>query len=731
MKKNRIRYLKFFLLMLFLTHLFQPLFPWWPRWTVEAQSQDSLEQPPGFQAWLNQQVTALFQPEKKAALFRLPRPAVFSRCSTPLIRAALQHSDLLDTSNRFILYRPTDAVGAYDYYGSVAVWSYDTPDGHFRIHYTEDNKYTDAVPDSDGNSGTVPPYVLSVAGALMAVWSQEIDHMAYSPPPADGLGGGNSLFDCYILNISSYGYTNRDTQGYPYIVIDNDYSDVCPNQDPNGTALGAIRVTVAHEFFHAVQLYYTGWTNQALWWEENTAVWIEDEVFDQVNDYLHYLGSPYEDLNHNGRWDAGEPYYDTRGEFVDFYGREWSGWFDWPFLPLNHVSYGNGQAKYQEYGGVIWAKYLSEKYGSEIIQDIFDQCRKTGESALSSIQTIIASKGSSLTSEFEAYKEKVLLRDFREGEWYPQVWHAVSLYQYPALLDSHTFYDSHHGGYIGNLDHLSSHYLCFQAPEGRGNIRLSFNKTGGTAELSCPLLLNTHGGGWERIDFPLDGSGLREVTISGFGNEAEYRRVIAIPINLSTSPSHDDASFTMEAAFEALPHYRISFSSGMNLFSPAIPKGQALDSHSFMIHHFDPNSSVSLSMYDGSAGQWIRNFWLEDPNGYSISGQSFNLVQGGLYVLYSKDSRAITLEASLEPDSSPLEPGMNFLSYTPQMLDGAQRNACTLLHNEGNKILTIRKHDNKRGTWENSYQFFHRCAGHNFSVIAGETYFVELGCDDK
>ena len=198
LKKNRIRYLKSFLLMLFLTHLFQFFSPWWPRWTVEAQSQDSVDQPPGFQFWLNQQVTALFQPEKEAALFRLQSPAIYSRCSTPLIRAALQHSDLLDTNNRFILYRPTDASDAYDYYGSVAVWSYDTPDGHFRIHYTEDNKYKDAVPGSDGNSSTVPPYILSVAEALITVWSQEIELMAYSPPPADGSAGGNSLFDCYI-----------------------------------------------------------------------------------------------------------------------------------------------------------------------------------------------------------------------------------------------------------------------------------------------------------------------------------------------------------------------------------------------------------------------------------------------------------------------------------------------------------------------------------------------------
>jgi hypothetical protein len=63
--------------------------------------------------------------------------------------------------------------------------------------------------------------------------------------------------------------------------LENDY-DGFPN-----TPVYNIQVTAAHEFNHAIQFGYDVWEES--WLMEATAVWMEDEVYDDVNDNLQYL----------------------------------------------------------------------------------------------------------------------------------------------------------------------------------------------------------------------------------------------------------------------------------------------------------------------------------------------------------------------------------------------------------------------------------------------------------
>ena len=84
---------------------------------------------------------------------------------------------------------------------------------------------------------------------------------------------------------------------------------------------------------------------------------------------------------------------------------------------------------------------------------------------LSLIKAELTYRGSSLTSELEEFKIKVLTREFEEGNSYPQVWHVGCYQQYPALFDSDTIYDSARGGFAGILNHLSAQYIRFKAPD--------------------------------------------------------------------------------------------------------------------------------------------------------------------------------------------------------------------------------------------------------------------------
>jgi hypothetical protein len=71
------------------------------------------------------------------------------------------------------------------------------------------------------------------------------------------------------------------------MVLDDDYavSEYGSYPDP----LDPARVTFAHEFNHLLQQSYDSF--QDVWMFESTAVWAEEQVYPQINDYLNYLPS--------------------------------------------------------------------------------------------------------------------------------------------------------------------------------------------------------------------------------------------------------------------------------------------------------------------------------------------------------------------------------------------------------------------------------------------------------
>ncbi len=158
----------------------------------------------------------------------------------------------------------------------------------------------DAPPGADGNPNTTPPWVDTNVDVFDQVWAQEIDTLGFRPPKSDGQSdnhGPNNKLDVYLANLGNqglYGYCtsddpNLDRPNYrfwnfsAFCVIDEDFAEFpLPG-------LPSLRVTAAHEFFHASQFAYD--IGEDLWLMEGTAVWMEDEVFDGVNDHLQYLGT--------------------------------------------------------------------------------------------------------------------------------------------------------------------------------------------------------------------------------------------------------------------------------------------------------------------------------------------------------------------------------------------------------------------------------------------------------
>ncbi len=212
-------------------------------------------------------------------------------------------SEAEQTKAQRILARPTD--GAADpqdqgYASSAAIEDFcnsyqDEKTQKFSdicIHWATSTADAPDLTDSDHN--TVPDYVDLVRGTLAQVWQREINELGYKPPLPDGQSGPTPGLDVYLADIGNdgiYGYCTNDKpkkdsrRQSAYCVLDNDYS--AEDFAPGVHGVEALQVSAAHEFFHAVQFAYD-WLERRFFME-GTAVWIEDEVFDEVNAHYEYL----------------------------------------------------------------------------------------------------------------------------------------------------------------------------------------------------------------------------------------------------------------------------------------------------------------------------------------------------------------------------------------------------------------------------------------------------------
>ncbi len=170
-----------------------------------------------------------------------------------------------------------------------------SPHGHFRIHFTRNGEHAVA---NAGISGT-PSYVFEAALAADSAYSLLVDGLGFLPPLPDNGIDGDEL-DIYIRdwNGSFYGmtYFGNSAPSITYLVIDNDYTE----SSYSTTGLAALRVTIAHEFFHMVQLRYAypfEPVSSNAYWYEISSVWMEEKCYPEVDDYHTYVTDNFRQSN--------------------------------------------------------------------------------------------------------------------------------------------------------------------------------------------------------------------------------------------------------------------------------------------------------------------------------------------------------------------------------------------------------------------------------------------------
>ena len=199
-----------------------------------------------------------------------------TKCGMPLAAMVYQHRAEL-SEETLALYDSTFPAK------NVASESFLSNSGKFTIFYETTGR--DAVPLGDANSNSVPDYVEWVAEAADSSYNYEILQLGFTDPIPSGYS-----YEVYIYDSNYYGLTRQvNNPAGTIIEIENDFVGFPSNTDPEGDQKGAIKVTMAHEFKHAIQYAENGWGGNSNSWAEMDATLYEEVVYDDVNDYYNYL----------------------------------------------------------------------------------------------------------------------------------------------------------------------------------------------------------------------------------------------------------------------------------------------------------------------------------------------------------------------------------------------------------------------------------------------------------
>ena len=298
------------------------------------------------------------------------------RCLTPLYRSLKRDWKQLEPATQKVLAKHL----ARPVFTGAAATPFPSPGGHFSIHYALSGSDAPDPADVDPQNG-VPDYVDKVAAVFDHVYSVEVNVMGYKAPPV-------GRYDVYLRDLvpeRAYGFTSDD--GFPsypvtsvasYIEIDRAFTDHLFTAS-GYTPEQSLQITAAHEFHHAIQYGYNYYFD--IWYAEVTSTWMEDEVYDSVNQLYDYL-----------------PKYLPLAST----------------LSLNAPLGGNS-----EYGRWIFNRHLAERHSPDMVRKIWEKLGATAAPQdgndipmLPVVNVALAGDGSTLSADFLGFARKLYLQDW-------------------------------------------------------------------------------------------------------------------------------------------------------------------------------------------------------------------------------------------------------------------------------------------------------------------------------
>jgi hypothetical protein len=270
--------------------------------------------------------------------------------------------------------------------------------------------------------------------------------------------------------------------------MDDDYSQEEFSAYPY--FLQALQVTAAHEYNHILQLAYDAWQDK--WMKEGTAVWMEDKVYDDVNDYAQYL-EPWSESSRQPLTDGGFP---------------------------------------KPYGDALFNRFLEQTYHPDVIRRAWEVSAETGSFAPGAYNRALRERGESFFRAFTSFAAhtaewRATSGPFEEGETFPDMLRALGR---PLLPQDAV---RNRGATSGSLDHTAFALMDVRA-RGRSTITVGgtlAERTAGALALVGRRGSVTAGRAVVRVThLPHGGAG--RVSLR---NASQYARITAVIVNADVS----------------------------------------------------------------------------------------------------------------------------------------------------------------------------------------------------
>ncbi|MCC6543410.1 MAG: hypothetical protein IT392_02775 [Nitrospirae bacterium] len=414
---------------------------------------------------------------------------------------------------------------------------------HFNIEWGNNLFNGDRGADSDKiiscsagfNSGSVcsgvPDLVDKWANYLEEVWSYETKYLGYVEPT----GTEMYLFDVYIANTRDKMTGNDDdltpSLGFNYLGLtvtycDKNYFQICKDDNQhvpysyivvNNSYSDdqTIKITAAHEFFHAIQFSYPSidkwWSSPSdHWWIEASATWMEEAVYDEVNNYYARIRS----------------------------------WLRSPELSLKNDGGSNSDHKY---GDVIFILYLTDVYlkNRDFVRSVWER----DEGGIDAIKNVLATEMYGQVDFESAFRAFVALNAVADiGETYGG-YEEGKQYGRAAVTKEHKEYPVASSVSSSSAPHeLGANYIHF-LPPGNDNKRLTiqFDGSDGINWAAMLVKVRSDGEGFERDDLAIDQthkSGC--LSMDGFGSD--YSEVFLVSSVLIDPGLTETAPYSYKAA---------------------------------------------------------------------------------------------------------------------------------------------------------------------------------------
>lgn len=409
---------------------------------------------------------------------------------------------------------------------------------HFSIHYATTGGDAPSLTDTTPAPNGVPDWVERVGTVFEDVYAAEVTSMGYRPPPV------TSRYDVYLEDLvddMAYGFTSDD--GVPtapnvsagsYIEIDKAFSNDLFTVNGLYTADQVLQITAAHEFHHAIQFGYNYYFD--IWYGEASSTWMEDQVYDDVNQAYSYLP-----------------------DYVSFASS----------ISLNGALDGGS-----EYGRWIFNRHLAEQHDTPVVvRSIWEKLGtlnpstsprnpSTGDLQMPPVidSVLTTSYSSSLAADFVGFAKKVYARNWsRDLNRIPTATIAASHSSYPVAAQTVT------------MPHYTFAFYRFIPSSAAADLTLTVAKTSG-AQVA---VLKKSGGAVSEV---AANSGGGSFTIIGFGSlNPASEEVVLVVANTTDVDNHQVSySTTGSTAGTAEPVTKSSGGGGGGCFIATAAYGSYL-----------------------------------------------------------------------------------------------------------------------------------------------------------